>query len=213
MSSGERESDGVGKGAGAPDSDLSAMIETFSAPGEIGQSVSENDKRRILRERARKLAQKPDTEFLDREYAEVIEFMLAHERYAIEVRHIREVYPLRELTRVPCTPSFILGIISVRGKVISVTDIKEFCNLPDGPRGKSSRVLILSDSEMELGIVADTVIGESKIPVDEIQANLPGLGGIPKEYVKGVTKDRLIIIDAHRFLSDNRIVVHQEVGE
>jgi purine-binding chemotaxis protein CheW len=65
------------------------------------------------------------------EYIEVVEFLLAHEKYGIESKCVREVYPLKELTPVPCTPSFVRSIINVRGKILSVIDIKKFFELPE----------------------------------------------------------------------------------
>lgn len=169
--------------------------------------------KRILRERAKKLARKPDTEESQEAFLEVIEFALADERYAIEVEFVREVCLLKDLTPVPCTPSFILGIINVRGQVISVTDVKEFFDLPRREVTDSSRVLILKNRVMELGILADSVVGERKIPFNSIQSNMPALTGIREHYIKGVAGDRLVVINGEKLLSDDNIVVHQEVGD
>jgi purine-binding chemotaxis protein CheW len=64
-----------------------------------------------------------------------------------------------------------------------------------------------------LGILADEVIGETKIPVSAIQGEMPSMGRIKEEYVRGVTKERLIVLNADKLLSDSTIVVHQEVGD
>lgn len=169
--------------------------------------------KRILRERAGKLARKPDTEDDREAFLEVIEFALGDERYAIEVEFVREVCLLKDLTPVPCTPSFILGIINVRGQVISVTDVKEFFDLPRRDATDSSRVLILKNRVMELGILADSVAGERKIPLNSIQSNMPALTGIREHYIKGIAGDRLVVINGERLLSDDNIVVHQEVRD
>ncbi|MBI5570210.1 MAG: chemotaxis protein CheW [Desulfomonile tiedjei] len=195
------------------------MIQAESISGQVpapaGESITSGvvDKKAILRERARKLAQRPDQEAADEETLEVIEFMLAHEKYAIEVQYIREVYPVKDLTPVPCTPSYILGIINVRGQVISVTDLKEFFDLPKKEISDLFRVLIVNNHGMEFGVLADTVLGESRVPVSQVQSDLPALKGIREEFVKGVTKDRLIVINAERLLSEEAIVVFQEVSE
>ncbi len=181
-----------------------------SAPDD---TVPADEKRRILRERARKLARKPDSEEARGALLEVIEFGLADERYAIEVEFVKEVCLLKDLTPVPCTPSFILGIINVRGQVISVTDVRDFFDLPKKETTESSRVLILNNRAMELGILAESVTGQRKIPLDSVQSNMPALTGIREHYIKGVTSDRLVIINGDKLLSDDNIVVHQEVGD
>lgn len=178
-----------------------------------GDELQSDEKQRILRERARKLARKPEAEEGLEAFLEVIEFVLADERYAIEVEFVREVCLLKDLTPVPCTPSFILGIINVRGQVISVMDVREFFDLPKREVTDSCRVLILKNRVMELGILADSVAGERKIPLDGIQSDMPALAGIREHYIKGVAGDRLVVINAERLLSDDKIVVHQEVGD
>ncbi len=87
---------------------------------------SSKEKARTLKERARALAREAAGIEEDESHLEVVEFMLAHERYALELTHIREVYPLKELTPLPGTPDFVLGIINVRGQILSIVDIKRF---------------------------------------------------------------------------------------
>ncbi|MBW2203683.1 MAG: chemotaxis protein CheW, partial [Deltaproteobacteria bacterium] len=78
------------------------------------------EKSKVLKARARALARGAAGSEGDQEYVEVVEFMLAHERYALELTHIREVYPLKDLTPLPGTPDFVLGIINIRGQILSI---------------------------------------------------------------------------------------------
>ena len=66
---------------------------------------------------------------------------------------------------------------------------------------------------MELGILADEVLGERKIEMAEIHSGMVNMGKLRSDFVRGVTKDRLVVLDADKLLSDKAIVVHQEVGE
>ncbi len=182
--------------------------------GKSLQSVPDEEKRRILRERARHLARKRDAEAEgDEASLVVIGFGLGEERYAVEVEFVREVYTLRDLTPVPCTPRFVLGIINVRGQVVSVTDTKVLFGLPDNVVGVESRVLILSDQVMEMGILVDEVYGEQRVPIEKIQSQLPAPKSIRREYIRGVTQDRLVVLDGAALLCDDNIVVHEEVGD
>jgi purine-binding chemotaxis protein CheW len=181
--------------------------------GAEASSTNLDEKRRILRERARKLAQPPERDDSQDEGLEVIVFMLAQEKYAIELKHVREVYPLRDLTPVPCTPSFVAGIINIRGQVISVVDVKEFFDLPKTDPTELFKVLVVKNDHVEFGIMSDEIMGEQKIPLDQIEADMPVLRGIREGYVRGVTKEPLVILDGEKLLSDDRIVVHQEVGD
>jgi purine-binding chemotaxis protein CheW len=178
------------------------------------ETATHEEKRRILRERARQLAQKRDAE--SEEHAvclSAIGFKLGDETYAVDVGFVREVCPLRDLSPVPCTPPFVLGIINVRGQVVSVTDMKVLFGLSGSPIGDQSRVLILSDRVMEMGILVDDVFGEQRIPVDKIQSRMPAPKSIKPEYVRGITQDRLVVLDAAAILCDEFLVVHEEVGD
>jgi len=88
------------------------------------------EKRAILKKRAQVLARAPKREDEAGECLEVVEFLLAYEQYGIESSYIREVYPLKDLTPLPCTPPFVLGIINVRGQILSVIDLKKIFDLP-----------------------------------------------------------------------------------
>jgi purine-binding chemotaxis protein CheW len=175
--------------------------------------ISSEEKKRILKERARRLARRPETEAIEEESVKVIEFTLAQERYAVQVEFVREVYTLRDLTPVPCAPSFVLGIINVRGQVISVLDLKEFFDLPRKQISDQSRVLILHGKDMEFGIVAESVLGERKIPVSRIQSDIPGIHSIRGDFIWGVTADRLVVIDVENMFTDKSIIVHQELTD
>jgi purine-binding chemotaxis protein CheW len=187
--------------------------ETAPVPVSGIRALSSEQKKRVLKERALKLAHPPEVEDRSQQFLEVIEFLLAHERYAVEVAYVREVYPLKDLTSVPCAPSFVLGIINIRGQIVSVTDIKQFFDLPRNEITDQAKVLILENHKMELGILADAVVGERKIPVADIQSDMPSFIGTREQYVRGVTKDRLVVMNVDKFLCDDAIIVHQEVGE
>lgn len=169
------------------------------------------EKQRILQARARALAQEPEKGAEPGNYLEVLEFSLAYERYALETSLVREVCPLKELTPLPCTPPFILGIISVRGQILSVIDLKRFFNLPEKGLSDLDKVIILRRGRLEVGLLADAVAGVRAIPWAEVQAPLPTLEGLSPDYLQGVTREALIILDAEKILTDPRLIVHEEV--
>ena len=165
----------------------------------------------ILRARAQALAREPATRQTANATLEVIEFGLAHERYAIEAAYVREVHPLENLTPLPCTPPFVAGIVNVRGRILAVIDIRKFFDLPEPGITDAHQIVLVHTAEMELGILADTVDSVRSIALDTIQSSLPTLTGVRGEYLKGVTAERLVILDVARILLDPRIIVHEEV--
>ncbi len=183
---------------------------TSEHPVDQSFTLSPREKKKILKDRAKLLAREPEKEETAEEYLEVAEFLLAYETYAFEMAYIREIYPLKELTPIACTPPFVLGVINVRGQILSVIDIKKFFDLPEKGLGDLNNIIILQGNSIEFGVLADKILGVRSIPVGEIQSSLPTLTDIRAKYLRGVTKERSIILDAKKILNDDRILVHEE---
>lgn len=170
-----------------------------------------NDPQEILRARARALAHTdapaPDLGAM----LDLLEFRLAQERYAIENQHVHEVCPFKELTPLPCTPAFIRGIVNVRGRIVPVLDLKRFFGLPEKGLTDLHRIILVRRADLELGILADDITGLRTIPASGAQPAPPTLAGIRGDYLKGVTADRLIVLDLVHILGDPGIIVNEEV--
>lgn len=164
----------------------------------------------ILKARAQALAFKKEDETVQNKFVEIVMFKLASETYGIENTFIREVYPLKDFTILTGIPSFVLGIVNVRGQIISVIDLKKFFNLPERGLGELNKVIIIRNNKMEFGILADIIHGTRSISLEKIQTPPVETGGIGAGYLKGITNDHIIILDAAKILEDERIIVHQE---
>lgn len=182
-----------------------AAIERVWAP-------SPEETQRILKARAQALAREPEPAEAAGGHIEVVEFLLAHERYALESQYVREVYPLENLTPLPCTPAFVLGIVNLRGEILSVIDLKKFFELPEKGLTDLNKVIVLQSGNMLFGILADVIAGVRRIPVTDIQPSLPTLTGVREEYLQGVTPERTVILDAEKLLTDESIIVQEQVA-
>ena len=169
------------------------------------------DAAEILRARARVLAQPLAAPNAATPHLEVIEFRLAHERYALEHTSITAVHPLKDLTPLPCVPPFVLGIVNVHGRILPVLDLKKFFDLPEQGVTDLHRIILVEGNGLELGLLADAVAGVRRIELASLQPALPTLTGIRSEYLKGVTAEHLVVLDVARLLADPRIVVHEEL--
>lgn len=188
------------------------MESVRTAVEQVAVPASE-ETRRILQVRAQALARASETAEAGGEHIEVLEFSLAQEGYAVETLHVRDVYPLEQLTPLPCTPAFVLGIVNLRGEILSVIDIKKFFDLPEKGLTNLNKVIVLESATMRFGILADAIAGTRRIPVASIQRSLPTLTGIREQYLKGVTPDRTTILDAEALLTDPTIVIQEQVHE
>lgn len=187
------------------------MSDKKGTADERGYTPKPPEKEKILKARATALAQQQEEKDANDEYLEVVEFLLSHEKYGIESSYVREVYLLKELTPLPCTPQFVSGIINVRGQILSVIDIRKFFELPEKGLTDLNRVIIIHNNKIEFGILADVVLGARSIPFRGIQPSLPTLTGIRAEYLRGITSERLVILDAEKILSDRKLIVHEEI--
>jgi purine-binding chemotaxis protein CheW len=169
------------------------------------------DTQRILKERAQTLAREAMPVEAADAGIEVIEFLLAHERYAVESEYVREVYPLEDITPLPCIPAFVLGIVNVRGEILSVIDIKKFFDLPEKGLTDLNKVIVLESRDMVFGIVADAISGVRRILRADIQSSLPTLTGVREDYLLGVTAERVVVLDAEKLLHDEKLIVQEQV--
>ncbi len=188
-------------------------VESAAEALERETAASPEETRAILKKRGRALAHKPRQDEEERDFLEIIEFRLSQETYGIESAFVREVYPLRDITPVPCTPSFVLGIVNVRGQILSVVDLKKFFNLPEKGLGDLNKIIILRSGMMEFGILADVIHGTRSISHNSIQPPLPTISGIGLEYIKGITGDRVILLDAKTILHDDKILVNELIDQ
>jgi purine-binding chemotaxis protein CheW len=206
---------------------LHRRLDLSQAAMERKLSPGPKEKQEILRARARSLALAPAPATWGKIEAtssglrlDVVEFVLGPEHYGIELSHIREIHALSEFTPLPSTPAFVLGLVNVRGQILSIINIKKLFDLPEKGLTDLNKVIIVHahhDSyhpsyQMELGILADAILGVRSIAREELHPALPTLTGIRAEYLKGITKDPLVVLDVEKILGDESILVNEAVN-
>ena len=192
--------------------ELECRLETAHAALSRAWEPDAEETRRTLRARAAALAKEAPAAPLADAHLEVVQFLLAEETYAVEARYVREVCLLEDLAPLPCTPAFVLGIANVRGEILSVIDIKRFFELPEKGLTDLNKILILESDAMRIGVLADAVVGVRRIPLAAIRPSLPTLTGIREEFLRGVTPERTVVLDAGRLLAAKSIVVREQVA-
>ena len=167
-------------------------------------------KRKILRARAASLAAIPEEKTGERSYFEVVEFALGKERYAIESTHIREIDPLHDFTALPGAPPFVLGLANLRGQILSIINLKKLFDLPEKGLTDLNKVLVIHGGNREMGILADVILGVRSICHLDFSNSLPLLTGIRAQYLWGVARDSLVVLDAARILGDRRFAMNDD---
>ena len=203
-------SDNIGNQLSTDWQEVYKRLELAQQTIEHGIIRTREENKKILRDRAVILAREPEKEDDDdKEHIEVIEFILAYETYCIESSYVSEIYPLSEITPLPGTPPFVLGIVNIHGQILSIIDLKNFFELPEKGLTDLNKIIIIRNDTMEFGILADVVLGIRKLAIAEIEAVLPTLTGIRTQYLKGVTRERMAILNAIKILSDENITISE----
>jgi purine-binding chemotaxis protein CheW len=191
--------------------ELLQRLQTAQAALTQSSAPTDEQKRAILKARARNLAQELPQAKRDDQELEVVLFKLAHETYGFESRYIREVYPLRDFSPIPCTPPFVLGLVNVRGQLLSIVDLKKFFGLASKELDSHNQVIILHNQTMEFCVLADSLLGVHPVARQTLQPSLPTLTGMRNEFLLGITPERVILLDAEKLLSSRDIIVYEEV--
>ncbi|MFH0968309.1 MAG: chemotaxis protein CheW [Methanobacteriota archaeon] len=162
----------------------------------------------ILRNRAKLLSLEeiPDGK---EEHFSALEFLLAYEHYAIEITQVKEVLRLRELTLLPGSPPFVLGIINIRGEIFSIIDLKKVLKLPDRGLPEFNTVIVMRDATRKFGFVVDSAIGIRQISHSDLMLPPEMLTGSRIGYVMGVTSQPLIVLDGGKILADRNLIVNE----
>jgi purine-binding chemotaxis protein CheW len=196
--------------------DWPAMLErqqlAYAAAADAGGTTSPEETQATLKARAALLAVRLPQEADAASRLDCLEFLLSGESYAMELCYITQTLPLAEFTPLFCTPAFVLGITNLRGKIISIIDLRRFFELPEVGLCDLNRVIVVSLGTMEFGILADSIVGVISLPLEGLQPPPAALTGIREEFLRGVTAERLALLDMGKILSDSRIVVHEEVS-
>jgi purine-binding chemotaxis protein CheW len=156
------------------------------------------------------LEQKRDRHETDGELNQLISFEVGDEEYGLEILRVKEVIRIREITRLPKAPSFVKGIINLRGDVIPIIDLRDRFGLEHTEYTAMTRVIVVDEEGKLVGMVVDAASQVVRIPSDQIDPPPPIVGGLSAEYIKGVGKldDRLVIL-----LNIDRILTVEEKGE
>ena len=158
----------------------------------------------ILRQRAQALA-RPVQAPARADLLQVLAFHIAGQAYAIETRHAAQVVALDELTPVPCTPAFVLGVFNLRGRITTLLEIRSFLGLPRRGLSDLGQVIVVRGAGLEFGFVCDRIDGVADCAIDELQA--PPAGA---RHLKGLTPQGRLLLDLDSLLADPALIVHKE---
>jgi purine-binding chemotaxis protein CheW len=130
---------------------------------------------------------------------EYLAFGLAGEMYAVQIAHVAEILKPPPITEVPRAPRTVVGVISVRGKLVTVIDLRQRFRLPEAPMDRRARILLADvGSGEQVGLLVDEVRQVWRLAVEEIEpAHV--LGAEQPAHIAGIGRPEggatLILLD------------------
>jgi purine-binding chemotaxis protein CheW len=134
-----------------------------------------------------------------------VTFQLEEETYGINVMQVREVLRYTEIAPVPGAPDYVLGIINLRGNVVTVIDTRSRFGLMEGEITDNTRIIVIESERQVIGILVDSVAEVVYLKSSEIDTT-PSVGtDESSKFIQGVSNrdgKLLILVDLNKLLSD-----------
>jgi len=147
-----------------------------------------------------------DDEIGNASHRQCVTFRLNEEIYGINVMLVQEVLRVTEIAPVPGAPNYVIGIINLRGNVVTVIDTRMRFGLPPKEMDDSTRIVIIEAENQTVGIVVDSVSEVVDIYSNEIET-APNVGNDETaRYIEGVvsrSEELLILVDLNKLLTDD----------
>ena len=127
---------------------------------------------------------------------QVVAFKLRREEYGFNILNVKEIKGLTDITRVPFASDFIKGVINLRGSVLPVIDLKKRLGLQDMEYTDDTRIVVVREDDLEVGMIVDAVTGVITLNGDQIDA-AKAVDNENSRFITGVGKvaeERLIIL-------------------
>jgi len=173
------------------------------------------DIQHILEERAQLLARIPGSKEDMAEMVEVQAFHLGKEYLGVPTGLVQEIQPLRShhWSRVPCSPSFIVGIVNLRGRIYSIMDLAAFWGLPPRPVTENTHILLVrginrsDNEEVDLTLMTDDCAEVHIIRLDDLTPPPHIVTAKVQSHILGITPGMMMVVDLESLLSDPGIIV------
>jgi purine-binding chemotaxis protein CheW len=183
----------------------------------------------IWKQRAEHLAQAVEQKNED-ERIQLLLFRLGREVYALEVKYVFDIRLIDQVTLIPRVPDWVVGVVTNRGRILTVIDLRRFFNLPGepAPENKSpndsrpDRFQVSVETPlMEIALLVDDVLSVEAVPLNQIRSQPDVWGEMRPEYVHGITHfsgfktgqadSNIIVLNLPVLLADKNLVIEEKI--
>ena len=127
---------------------------------------------------------------------QLVSFVIEKEEFGIDILNVQEIIHPVAITRVPGAPSFVEGVINLRGRIVPVIDLRKRFGLPPRPIDRHTRIVVVELSNRVIGFMMDAVREVLRVSRTVIEPPPELALGIDAHYICGVAKleDRVLIL-------------------
>lgn len=168
----------------------------------------DENQQEILRERARRVATaaQEDNSIATRE---VLLARVQNERYMLPVESVLAVYEDSVVTAIPCVPSFVAGLVNLRGHLVPVLDLASLLNVTRSPDQVASTIVVAAGGDYQVGLLVDQANDVQAIAEEEILPVPITLELGHETYLQGVTVEGVALLNLSAILNDPTLIVDQ----
>jgi len=137
---------------------------------------------------------------------------LGGEYFCIPIQQVQEIQNFQSATSIPSSPSWLKGVINLRGDILSVVDINSFLGLPPVQIDRRTKMIVVQGNRYNTAILAEAVLDVLAILPNEIRSPKEITGGLEKAYIQGayLAQDAIYaILDINRLLESEQMLQFQ----
>jgi purine-binding chemotaxis protein CheW len=128
-----------------------------------------------------------DADSLEGKGLEYVVFALGAEKFAVGIESIQEILKPQNVTEIPHTPDFLVGVINLRGKIVPVVDLRQRLGMSAKEVGKSSRIIVAIHQSQAIGMLVDSVLAVQPVATKRIERASPLISGaVDSDYFEGI---------------------------
>src|SRR5271156_2592486 len=146
----------------------------------------------------------------------IVGFQIGRETYGVPITSLHEIVRVPEITAVPDAPDYLEGVINLRGKIVSVMDLRKRFGQKQTDLKRRNRILVVEHSGRLAGLIVDSASEVVKIPADDVEAP-PAVfqdGGLNCVTGLGKVQGRLVVLlDMSKLLAPGSLQIKSEPGE
>lgn len=143
-------------------------------------------------------------------------FVLAGEEYGLEILRVREIIGMMDITAVPRTPSFVKGVINLRGKVIPIVDLRAKFEMASTEQTEETCIIVVDIGQVEMGVIVDKVSEVQDIAGGDID-DAPSFGvSVNTDFILGIGKSAsrvTILLDIGKVLTQGDLAAVEQAGQ